>query len=146
MRNFKKTVFLILIISSTFTFVAQDLADNYIINPIENNSNKISSSAIIPLIENEKFTYKSHGKEVLVIFNETEHLELFNNKKYYIKSKVLWSSKNECSLTIISSDLPHFPFKNGTKLGMKIIKIKGQLVYYESTLGGRTWSGKMRKL
>ena len=29
---------------------------------------------------------------------------------------------------------------------MKITKIKRGYIFYESTLGGRTWEGRMRKL
>ncbi|KGL58845.1 hypothetical protein PHEL85_3116 [Polaribacter sp. Hel1_85] len=111
----------------------------------ENDSTETNNSTFSPLIENQKFTYKYHGEEVLVIFSETQHIEYFNNKKNYIKSKISWVSKDECTMTIIESNLPNFPFKSGTKLSMHITKIKHNNVYYESTLGGRTWTGKMKK-
>ena len=145
MKIFKKILFLSLTFLLSFTLNAQDYLMSSVTNPLENTSESIDTSDIIPLIENETFTYKSHGEEVLVIFSETEHVEYYNDKKHYIKSKISWLSTNECLMTIIDSDLPNFPFSNGTKLSMVITKRKGKNVYYESTLGGRTWSGKMKK-
>ena len=146
MKNFKNIFFLSLVILITFSVNAQDFAINSVPLPTESVSELIDDSEITPLIENETFTYKSHGETVLVVFNETEHVEYYNHKKHYIKSKISWLSTNECLMTIIDSDLPNFPFNNGTILNMIITKRKGKQVYYKSTLGGRTWSGKMRKL
>lgn len=145
MKNFKKTFFLSLIILLSLNFNAQDYAMNSVSNPLESISKSVNISGVIPLISNETFSYKSHGKKVLVVFSETEHIEYYNNKEHYIKSKISWLSSNECLMTIVDADLPNFPFKNGTKLTMVITKVKGKVVYYNSTLGGRTWSGKMKK-
>ena len=145
MKSFKNIFFLSLTILLSFTLNAQDYVMSSITNPLENTSESLDTSDITPLIENETFTYKSHGEEVLVVFSETEHIEYYNNKRHYIKSKISWLSTNECLMTIVDSDLPNFPFRNGTKLSMVITKVKGKNVHYKSTLGGRTWSGKMKK-
>lgn len=145
MKNFKKAFFFSLIILLSFSFNAQNYVMNSVTDPLESISKSADNSIITPLIQNETFTYKSHGEKVLVVFSETEHIEYYNNKEHYIKSKISWLSSNECLMTIIDADLPNFPFKNGTKLTMVITKIKGKVVYYDSTLGGRTWSGKMKK-
>ena len=137
----KNLLFLSLTVLFSFALNAQDYVMNGITSPLENTSN----SEIIPIIENETFTYSSHGEDVLVVFNDTEHIEYYNDKKHFIKSRITWSSMNECTMTIIESDLPNFPFRNGTKLSMVITKVKGKTVHYESTLGGRTWSGKMKR-
>jgi hypothetical protein len=145
MKTFKKIIFLSLTILLSFTLNAQDYVMSSVTNPLENTSVSLDTSDVTPLIENEVFTYKSHGEEVLVVFSETEHIEYYNDKKHYIKSKISWLSTNECLMTIVDSDLPNFPFRNGTKLSMVITKVKGKNVHYKSTLGGRTWSGKMKK-
>jgi hypothetical protein len=44
------------------------------------------------------------------------------------------------------SNLPNFPFKIGSELSIKITKVKRGYIYYDSTLGGRTWSGKMKEI
>ncbi|RCS26357.1 hypothetical protein DUT90_11355 [Polaribacter sp. WD7] len=98
---------------------------------------------IIPLIDETHYTYKYNGNDVLVSFKDGEHTEYFENKKYFIKSKVRWISNEECIMTIQFSNLPNFPFRKGTELKMKILKIRRGKVFYQSTLGGRTWTGKM---
>tara|TARA_R110002049_G_scaffold4842_10_gene34240 strand:- start:3794 stop:4273 length:480 start_codon:yes stop_codon:yes gene_type:complete len=99
----------------------------------------------VPTLYNQNFTYKYKGEEVLVSFKENEHVEYYSNKEHYIKSTVIWLNKNECLITLTESTLPNFPFKPGNSLKMKITEIKGKYVYYESTLGGRTWEGKMKQ-
>ena len=42
-------------------------------------------------------------------------------------------------------NLPNFPFKAGTKMRMKITKVENGFIHYTSTLGGRTWKGKMKE-
>lgn len=99
-----------------------------------------------PMIYNQTFTYKYKGGEVLVYFNGEEHIEYYNNKEYYIKSDIVWVNKDECIITLKEITLPDFPFRPGNSLKMKITDVKGDYVYYESTLGGRTWEGKMKQV
>ena len=103
-----------------------------------------SSYKVQPLLKETHYTYKYKGDDVLVVFKEDEHIEYFNDKKYFIKSHLEWTAEDECFMTIRESNLPNFPFKAGTKLNMKILKIKRGIIYYESTLGGRSWTGKMK--
>lgn len=102
------------------------------------------STKVIPVLSDNEYTYKYNKGDVSVHFKEGEHIEYFNNKEHYIKSTIQWIASDECFMTIQESNLPDFPFKKGTKLHMKILKVKNGKVYYESTLGGRTWSGKMK--
>lgn len=111
-----------------------DLPENY--KPLEQ----------VPMIYNQTFSYKSKGGEVLVYFNGNEHIEYHNNKEYYIKSSIVWTSKDECIITLEEITLPDFPFRTGNSLKMKITDVRGDVVYYESTLGGRTWRGKMKQV
>ncbi|WP_439127719.1 hypothetical protein [Polaribacter sp.] len=99
-----------------------------------------------PMIYNQSFTYNYKRGKVLVYFNSDEHIEYFNNKEYYIKSDIVWINKDECIITLKEITLPDFPFRPGNSLKMKITEIKGDYVYYESTLGGRTWEGKMKQV
>ncbi|QNM87025.1 hypothetical protein H9W90_07900 [Polaribacter pectinis] len=99
-----------------------------------------------PIIDNKTFTYEYKGGQVLVIFNGKEHIEYYNNNKNYIKSSIKWISRRECLITLKEINLPNFPFKTGTHLKMEITKIRGRNVYYKSTLGGRTWLGKMKEV
>ena len=97
------------------------------------------------ILKNNSFVYKLAGKDVWVEFGEDKHTELHQKGKYHIKSKVEWISDCEYYLIIQDVTLPDFPFKLGSKLHIKITKVKGDRVYYKSTMGKRTWEGKMTK-
>lgn len=109
------------------------------------SNTETTAQPITPLLESKQFTYKYQGNDVLVIFSKTEHVEYFNNKEHYIKSKVSWTSEDECVMILQESNLPRFPFIKGDKLNMKITKVKRGYIHYESTLAGRTWTGKMKQ-
>lgn len=98
------------------------------------------------ILKNNHFKYQLNGKTVEVEFNEDKHIELHQNGKYYIKSNVEWVSDCEYYLIIQDVTLPDFPFQLGSKLHLKIIKVRGDRVYYKSTMGNRTWEGKMIKV
>jgi hypothetical protein len=98
------------------------------------------------ILKNNSFMYKLAKKDVMVEFGETKHVELHQDGKYYIKSDVEWISDCEYYLTIQDVTLPDFPFKLGSKLHIKITKVRGDRVYYKSTMGDRTWEGKMTKV
>lgn len=136
MKKFPQLIALFIVV---FTINAQDIA--MVSTKVFNNN---SNYKIEPLIEETHYTYKYQGNDVLVIFKEDEHIEYFNNKKYFIKSDLTWTAEDECFMTIRESNLPNFPFRSGTKLKLKIDKIKKDKVYYTSTLGGRSWTGKMK--
>ncbi|GAB7256950.1 hypothetical protein [uncultured Polaribacter sp.] len=142
MKKFK-----LLVIFALFAFSAA--GQNLAMNTLNNYGNTISTvekEAIVPLLNETKYTYKYKGENVVVVFSENKHVEYFNEGKYFIKSDISWVSEDECYMTLQESNLPNFPFKKGIKLKMKITKIKRGYIFYESTLGGRTWEGRMRKL
>ncbi|GAB7256953.1 hypothetical protein [Polaribacter sp. OB-PA-B3] len=142
MKKFK-----LLVIFALFAFSAT--GQNLAMNTLNNYGNTISTvekEEIVPLLNETKYTYKYKGENVVVLFSESKHVEYFNEGKYFIKSDISWVSEDECYMTLQESNLPNFPFKKGIKLKMKITKIKRGYIFYESTLGGRTWEGRMRKL
>ena len=142
----KKLQLLITVIIITFSTAAQDLAMNTQMSNYDEINYNVNNNEIVPLLEETNYTYKYKGDNVLVVFTKNRHIEYFNNKKYSIKSNLRWISESECEMTILESNLPNFPFRNGTKLKMKINKVKNGYIYYQSTLGGRSWTGKMKKL
>lgn len=97
-------------------------------------------------LKNNKFTYKVGSKDVLVVFGEDKYTEYHEKKKYYIKSNIEWVSDCEYNLIIQKSTLPNFPFKSGTKMSIKIDRVKGKKVYYTAKLGGRSWEWKMTEI
>jgi hypothetical protein len=97
------------------------------------------------ILKDGTFTYRNSKKEVLVIFKDKKHVEYHDNKKYFIKSNIEWVSDCEYYLIIQESSLPNFPFKMGTKLHIVVNKVRGEKVYYTSSLGGRSWEGRLTK-
>lgn len=97
-------------------------------------------------LKNNTFTYRYAKKDVLVVFKVNDYIEYHNNKEHYIKSDIEWTSNCEYDLIIKETNLPDFPFKVGTKLHIVINKISGKKVYYTSSLGGRSWEGRMTKV
>ncbi len=98
------------------------------------------------MIKNNTFTYRNAKKDVIVIFDENKHTEYHNDKEHYIKSDIEWVSDCEYYLIIRESTLPNFPFKMGTKMHIVVNKVRGKKVYYTSSLGGRSWEGRMTKV
>ena len=128
-----------------FSIFSQDysFADNSI-NSTAKFVDEVTYDTNSSILKNNTYVYEYKGNDVIVVFNNDEHTEYYNNKKYYIKSQLTWKNKYECVITIKDVTLPDVPFKAGTELEMKITKTKGNYVYYESTLAGRTWEGKMK--
>lgn len=147
MKTILKNVLTVAIILSGLSLNSQDHLMNlgYVSKNIDLPEN-FRPYEQIPMIYNQTFSYKSKGGEVFVYFNGDEHIEYHNNKEYYIKSSIIWTSKDECIITLEEITLPDFPFSPGNSLKMKITNVKGDVVYYESTLGGRTWRGKMKQV
>ena len=115
----KKLQLLLILALFTFSIKAQNVSMNTEMNNIDNSTYEVSNNEIVPLLKETTFTYKYKGDDVLVVFRENEHIEYFNNKRYYIKSTIEWTADNECFMTLQESNLPRFPFKSGVKLHMK---------------------------
>ena len=139
----KKILPILLISIISLNIQAQEIA---MLSPRNQNVSNNVGSRIIPVINESHYTYQYMGNDVLVNFNGTEHIEYYENKKYYIKSKIKWISNDECYITIQHSTLPDFPFKKGSRLHLQILKIRNGKVFYRSTLGNRSWEGKMKAL
>ncbi|MGB0892331.1 MAG: hypothetical protein ACPGUU_08255, partial [Flavobacteriaceae bacterium] len=87
------------------------------------------------------------GKDVVQVqFDGNNHTELHNDGKIYIKSTIEWTSNCTYYLTIKETNFPNFPFKKGDKLQVEILKVKGDNVYYKSTINKKSWEGKLTKL
>ncbi|ARV15858.1 hypothetical protein BTO07_12220 [Polaribacter sp. SA4-12] len=104
-----------------------------------------SSSKDCGILKDNTFTYRNSKKEVIVVFKDNKHVEYHNNEEYYIKSDIEWVNNCEYYLIIKESTLPNFPFKMGTKMHIVVNKVRGKKVYYTSSLGGRSWEGRLTK-
>ncbi|QOD59717.1 hypothetical protein H9I45_10155 [Polaribacter haliotis] len=104
-----------------------------------------SSKKDCTILKNNTFSYKNGSNNVVVIFKENKHVEYHNKRKHFIKSDIEWINDCEYYLIIQESTLPNFPFKMGTRMHIKVDKVRGKKIYYTSTLGGRSWEGRLTK-
>jgi len=105
-----------------------------------------SSSKDCGILKNNTFTYRNSKKDVIVVFKDNKYIEYHNNKEFFIKSDIEWVSNCEYYLIIKESTLPNFPFKMGTKMHIVVNKVRGKKVYYTSSLGGRSWEGRLTQI
>ena len=146
MRFFSNKLFLVLILLCTFYTNAQDYLmtlKSTEIKFLEKEAKKFGGET---LINDGTYTYIHEGSEVEVIYQGDQHYEFYNDKRHFIKSKLFWVAKDIVYLTIEDFSVPDFPFKIGTTTKIEITKKEKDFVYYKSTLGGRTWMGKMKKI
>lgn len=92
------------------------------------------------------FTYGNVGNEVKVVIKGEDHTEYHNNGKYIIKSKLIWVSDCEYNMTMTEVTIPNFPYGIGDVMNVKIDKVKGNEIYYTSTVKGQSWKGKFTKI
>lgn len=144
MKNFKNKLFLATVLFFAVYINAQD----YLMTLNPTAANFIDKDAKefegVPLVSDKTFTYNYDGGEVEVVYKGNEHYEYHENKKYFIKSKLFWVAEDLVYVTIEDFTIPNFPFKRGTKMKIEITKVEKEYVFYKSTLGGRTWLGKMK--
>lgn len=145
MKNSKNKLFLAVVLCFAIYVNAQDYLMT--LNPTALNFLDKDAKEYVgePIIKDKSFTYKYNGGEVFVTFKGKEHIEYHNNKENFIKSKLFWVKKDLVYVTIEDYNLPNFPFERGTKMKIEFTKVNNGTVEYKSTLGGRTWLGKMRE-
>ena len=71
-------------------------------------------------------------------------VEYKNNKKYFIKSDLVWLSDCEYNATMTEINYPNFPFGVGTVMNVKIHKIENDIVYYTAEVKGQKIDGKFK--
>ena len=119
--NFKRIFFIALLISYSLTCFAQD--------------NNKSDCAIL-----------KHGTFKYLDIDDTTAYVVINyyNKKYYIKSDIVWVSACEYNMTMTDITIPDFPYAPGDVMNVVINKIDEGLIYYTSTVKGKTWKGRLK--
>lgn len=132
MKRFYHTFILLLLVSFSLNFWSQNL--------VYNNSNRQEKS-----ITDGKYKYSNATCDVIVEFNNDIYMEYYPNNEF-IMAKIKWISKKEYILEIIEIQKEDLPFSIGTNMKTKIVKNKGNFIYYESELQGLTWSGKFEKI
>jgi len=146
MRFFSNKLFLPLILLCAFYANAQDYLmtlNSTEVKFVDKDAKRFEGET---LVNDGNYTYMYEGNEVEVIYEGDQHYEFYNDKRHFIKSKLFWVAKDIVYVTIENFTVPNFPFKIGTTTKIEITKKEKEFVYYKSTLGGRTWMGKMKKI
>lgn len=92
------------------------------------------------------FNYGNDENLVKVIIKGKKHIEYHNDGKYYIKSKLDWINECEYNMTMTKTTIPNFPYGKGDVMNVKIDKVKGNKIYYTSTVKGQRWNGIFTKI
>lgn len=98
------------------------------------------------IVHEGTFVYQTDDDEVTVIIKGNKHTELHQGGKYKIRSTIEWINDCEYKATLIKTNLPDFPYPDGTTMDVKITEVKNNQVYYTCTVGKKTWDGKMSKV
>ena len=82
------------------------------------------------------FTYYDNKDIVKVVIKGEEHIEYYNDGKYYIKSKITWLNECEFDISMKEITLPNFPFQIGDIMHVKITKVEVNIIYCTSKIKG----------
>lgn len=83
----------------------------------------------------------------IVVFKKKMHYEYYENKKYVLKSKLVWLSDCEYEVTVVKNTSPQMAaIKKGVKMRVKIDKIEGKDIYYTATLNTDSFKGHFVKM
>lgn len=92
------------------------------------------------------FVYGDSQDEIQVVIKGAKHTEYHNNKKYIIESKLDWVNDCEYNMTMVKITIPNFPYKVGDMMNVKIDSVRGNEIFYISTVYGQSWEGKLLKI
>ena len=97
------------------------------------------------VLKNGTFKYLDvEDTSAYIVINGTEHTEYHNNGKYYIKSKLRWTNDCEFIMTMTEITIPDFTLHPGDKMKVEVIRIKGEIIYYNATVNDRKWPGRLK--
>ncbi len=92
------------------------------------------------------FTYGNTGSKIKVVINGNDHMEYHNNGKFIIQSKLDWMSDCEYNMTMTKITIPDFPYGVGDVMNVRIDSVKGNEIYYTSTVKGQSWNSILTKI
>ena len=131
MKKLIHRLIVLLLIGFSLNFGAQILV---------NNNDRIEKS-----IEDGKYKYCNATCDVIVEFKNNIYVEYYPNNEF-IKASIKWLSNDHYRLTIVDIQKEGLPFGVGTTMKTKIVRRKGDFIFYESELQGLTWSGKFERI
>ena len=77
-----------------------------------------------------------------IIINDTIHLELVENGKFFIKSKLEWLNGCEYNATVIDFNWPKFRFPLGEVMNVKVSKTVSDTLYLDLVVRNKNYKGK----
>jgi hypothetical protein len=92
------------------------------------------------------FMYGDNNTEIKVVIKGKSHIEYHQEGKYIIQSEIKWVNNCEYNMTMIKVTIPDFPYGKGDVMNVKINEVKGNEIFYTSTVKGISWQGKLIKI
>lgn len=92
------------------------------------------------------FKYGDTDDEIKVVIKGESHTEYHQGGKYIIKSKLVWVNDCEYNMTMTKITIPKFPYGKGDVMNVKINEVKGNKIFYTSTVKGQSWTGSLIKI
>ncbi|MEO6252963.1 MAG: hypothetical protein ABIO79_06645 [Ferruginibacter sp.] len=99
------------------------------------------------IFKSGKFRYlDSEDPTGYIIINGGKQTEHSEKNDYIIESDISWVSDCSYIMTMTRITIPNFPFQPGDTMKVDITKIKGNIIYYTSTVKGVSWNGRFKKI
>ena len=98
------------------------------------------------LLHHGTFKYGDSQTEIIVKIKGSKHVEYHEDGKYIIEFNLDWVNECEYNMTMTNVTLPNFPYGLGDIMNVKIDSVKGNEIYYTSTVKGQRWKGKFIKI
>jgi hypothetical protein len=97
------------------------------------------------IMKKGKFKYlDADDKTAFFEIDGNKEVEYYQNKKYYVKSDLKWTSDCTYELTMTAATKPNLAFKPGDKLKVEIVKVSNDTVTYKGITDKRVWLGKLK--
>jgi len=94
-----------------------------------------------------KFKYlDADDTTAYIVMSGEKQIEYSGLNNYTIESKIKWITDCSYNMEMIKITIPNFPFKPGDVMNVVINKIEGDIIYYTSTVKGKSWEGRFKKL
>lgn len=99
------------------------------------------------IFKSGKFRYlDSNDPTGYIVIKGSSQIEYSERNEYTIESEITWISDCSYIMKMLKNTVPGFPFKPGDTMKVEVNKIKGNIIYYTSTVNGQSWKGRFKKL
>mgnify|MGYP001799455412 CR=1 FL=1 len=111
----------------------------------DTSETSIDSQNKCKILHEGTFKYGGSNDEIKVVIKGTTQTEYHDGGKYIIQSELDWVNDCEYNMTMQKVTVPNFPYGKGAVMNVKVNKVKGNKIFYTSTLQGKSWQGTLIK-